>query len=54
MRKLFTLTGSIIGGYAGWWLGDNGGLMFAFLLSMVGTGVGMFFGARFGRMYGSE
>lgn len=52
MRKLFPLFGSIAGGYLGWWLGSSFGLMTAFLLSVTGSGIGIYFGARFGGMYG--
>ena len=49
MVKLMVFVGSTVGGYVGWWLGERFGFMTAFMLSMVGTGVGMYYGARFAR-----
>ena len=42
----------ILGGWLGWWLGDKVGLMTAFLLSTVGTGLGLYLGRRFTEFYG--
>ena len=39
--------GMSIGGWIGWWAGEHVGLMTAFMLSMVGTGAGLYFGRRF-------
>lgn len=46
MKKLFTFIGSTLGSYAGWWLGSGVGLMTSFLLSVLGLGLGIWFGAR--------
>ena len=46
MGKLFSFLGATIGGYAGWFLGARIGLMTAFMLSIVGTGVGIYYGRR--------
>lgn len=46
MKRLLVLVGSTVGSSIGWWLGANVGIMTAFLLSMVGLGVGMWGGAR--------
>jgi hypothetical protein len=46
MRRLVIAMLTIVGGWIGWWLGDHVGLMTAFILSMVGTGFGMYFGRR--------
>jgi hypothetical protein len=51
MSKVLAFIGATVGGAVGWWLGDRVGLMTAFLLSMVGTGVGMYAGIRFARQY---
>ena len=51
MKKLVGFIGATAGGAVGWWLGDVVGFMTAFLLSMVGTGVGMYAGARVVREY---
>lgn len=53
MKKLAVFAGATIGGYVGWFLGDKFGLMTAFILSMVGTGIGTYYGAKFAREYES-
>lgn len=51
MRKLLVLIGTTIGSGIGWWLGDKFGLMTAFMLSIVGTGVGMYYGIKMAKEY---
>jgi hypothetical protein len=51
MSKLFMLVGSTLGSYAGWWLGGHVGVMTAFTVSMVGTGVGLYGGRTMARRY---
>jgi hypothetical protein len=51
MKKLFVFAGATIGSSIGWWLGDRIGLMTAFMVSIVGSGVGMYFGARASETY---
>jgi hypothetical protein len=46
MSKLLSFVGATIGGSLGWWLGDRFGVMTAFLLSIVGTGAGIYFFRR--------
>ena len=46
MQKLLALIGTTIGGSLGWALGTPGGLMAAFLLSIVGTGAGLYVARR--------
>ncbi|MBU0984512.1 MAG: hypothetical protein KKA42_11615 [candidate division Zixibacteria bacterium] len=46
MRKVLVFVIAALCGWAGWWLGNQVGLMTALLLSMVGTGLGMYFGRR--------
>jgi hypothetical protein len=46
MGKLFSFLGATIGGYAGWFLGAKVGFMTAFMLSIVGTGIGIYYGRR--------
>ncbi len=53
MSKLFSFLGATIGGYAGWFLGARIGFTTAFMLSMVGTGVGIYYGRRIARNYGA-
>lgn len=49
MKKLVVLVTTTIGSTVGWWLGSSYGIMTAFILSMIGFGVGMFYGARFAK-----
>lgn len=51
VKKLLVLVGTTIGGAVGWWIGDRVGIMTAFMLSMVGTGLGMYVGVRIARQY---
>ena len=53
MSKLFSFLGATIGGYAGWFLGARIGITTAFMLSMVGTGIGIYYGRRIARNYGA-
>jgi uncharacterized membrane protein SpoIIM required for sporulation len=46
VRKLFIFIGATVGSYAGWALGAHAGIMTAYMLSMLGTGVGMYAGHR--------
>ena len=46
MSKLFAFVGSTIGGAIGWWLGAPVGVMTAFIVGIVGSGVGLYFGRR--------
>ena len=46
MRKIFIFVGATIGSYVGWARGARAGVMTAYMLSMVGTGVGMYAGHR--------
>jgi len=51
MKKIFVLVATAIGSTVGWWLGAHVGTMTAFITSMVGTGFGIFYGARLARKY---
>ena len=44
MNKLLGWTGATLGGALGWWAGARGGVFTAFLLSIVGTGLGLYLG----------
>jgi len=46
VSKLLTFLGASLGGSLGWWLGAGGGIMTAFVVSMLGTGIGMYAGRR--------
>ena len=51
MRKLLTFVGGTLGSYAGWALGAPVGTMTAFMVGMVGTGLGMYAGLRLAQRY---
>lgn len=51
LSKLLAIVGSVIGGYVGWAIGEPVGLFTAFVISVVGTGVGIYWGRRIGRRY---
>jgi hypothetical protein len=51
MKKLFALIGTFAGSYAGWAIGERFGLMTAWMLSAVGTGVGLYVSMRIMRDY---
>ena len=42
MKKLIGTVGATVGSAVGWWLGAHVGLMTAFMVSMVGTGAGIY------------
>ena len=46
MIKWMAFLGMTIGGYAGWALGARVGTMTAFMLSVVGTALGLYVGRR--------
>jgi hypothetical protein len=52
MGKLFSFVGATILGYVGWYIGAKVGITTAFIVSMVGTGVGMYYGRLIARNYG--
>lgn len=51
MVKLFSFIGATVGSYAGWFLGAMVGMPTAFVVSMIGMGVGIYFGRRIARSY---
>jgi len=53
MLKLYSFIGATVGSYAGWALGAPVGTMTAFMLSFVGTGLGIYAGRRVARYYGA-
>ena len=54
MNKLMATIGATIGSGIGWWLGAKIGFMTAFMVSMVGTGIGIYYGRRIARNYGAS
>jgi hypothetical protein len=53
MLKLYSFIGATAGSYAGWALGAPVGLTTAFIISMVGTGFGIYVGRRVAHHYGA-
>jgi hypothetical protein len=51
MTRLLGLLGATVGSYAGWALGAPAGPVAAFAASMLGTGLGLYWGRRVGRHY---
>jgi hypothetical protein len=51
MGKLFSFIGATVGSYAGWAIGARVGFTTAFMVSMVGTGLGIYYGRRLARYY---
>ena len=53
MTKLLVLISSTIGGGVGWWVGEalGGGIMGAFIVGMVGTGLGIYVARRIADHY---
>jgi len=51
MSGLCAFVGTTVGGGIGWWLGTPGGLTWEYLLSVVGSAVGLWLGRRFAARY---
>jgi uncharacterized membrane protein YeaQ/YmgE (transglycosylase-associated protein family) len=51
VRKLLGFIGATLGGWIGWWAGAHAGTMTAFIVSMVGTGLGIYAGKRIADEY---
>lgn len=51
MGKLLAFLGMTVGGWVGWALGQRFGLFAAFILGIVGTGVGLYAGRRIASDY---
>ena len=51
METLLGLLVSTVLGAVGWWLGEGIGIMTAFMISTVASGVGLYAGRRFYREY---
>jgi hypothetical protein len=49
METLLGFVGATLLGAVGWWIGERVGLMTAFILSTVASGVGLYAGRRFAR-----
>lgn len=46
LRKVLSLTGSVVGSSLLGWVGGKAGLMTGFMLGMVGTGLGIYGGYK--------
>ena len=44
--KICGSLGGFVGSSVGWWIGQSGGMMTAFAVSMLGTGLGIWAGRR--------
>lgn len=53
MTKLLGFVGATVGGYAGWAVGALAGTFAAFIVSMIGTGFGMYWGRRLAQHFGA-
>jgi len=51
MSGLCAFVGATVGGGVGWWLGSPGGLLGEYLLSVVGSALGVWLGRRFAAQY---
>jgi hypothetical protein len=51
MRRLYGLIGATVGGWLGWAAGAWISIFVAFILSVVGTGVGLYLGYRLAARY---
>jgi len=51
MKAIVIICISSITGWVGWWLGYHFGLFTALVLSMIGSGAGIYYGRRFNQMY---
>ncbi len=46
MKKILVSLITIVTSSIGWWIGDYFGLMTALILSMIGAGLGIYYGNR--------
>ena len=46
MGTFFAIVASSVGGWLGWWIGARVGVMSAYMLSIVGTAGGVYYGRR--------
>lgn len=53
MLKFYSFIGATVGSYAGWLLGATIGFTTAFMISMVGTGLGIYAGLKVAKYYGA-
>ncbi len=51
MRRTLGFVGMTVGGWGGWWLGAHIGFFTAYMVSVIGSGVGLYAALRFTRDY---
>ena len=51
MKRFIALVPASVCSMIGWWIGARVGLMTAFWLGTIGSGIGYYFGLRFTREY---
>lgn len=51
MQRLLWIVGATIGSGIGWWIGAKVGIMTAFIVSTIGTALGVWPGFRIAREY---
>lgn len=51
--KLLMLVGATLGGAVGWWVGARAGVMTAFIVSTILSGVGMYYARKWAQNYWS-
>ncbi|MCP4704727.1 MAG: hypothetical protein GY865_08965 [candidate division Zixibacteria bacterium] len=51
MKSIIVLMTTIICGWLGWWLGNHFNFWTAFILSTIGSGVGIYAGRQFIKMF---
>lgn len=51
MKRLCGFIGATAGSWAGWWLGAHVGIVTAWCVSALGTGVGLWAGLRWASQY---
>lgn len=51
MKKIVLFISISLFGYIGWWLGEYAGLMAAYLVSMVGSLLGVIVAVKFNQRY---
>jgi hypothetical protein len=52
LGKLIWFLGATIGGIIGWWLGGFIGVMTAYIVSTIGSGLGIYWARRLANEYG--
>jgi hypothetical protein len=51
MTKLIMFLAATIGGAIGWWLGEGVGIMTAFMVSTVFSGIGIYYGKKLAQRF---